>query len=38
MSYKFEKIEKRDPLKQLEAGKSSVEYLLSDLLNETKGF
>ena len=38
MSYKFEKIEKRDPIKQLKASKSSMGYLLSDHLNETKGF
>ena len=38
MSYKVEQIEKRDPIKQLEASKSSMKYLLSDLLNETKGF
>ena len=32
MSYKVELVEKKDPIKQLEASKSS------DLLNETKGF
>ena len=31
-------IEKKDPMKQLEASKSSIKDLLSDLLNETKGF
>ena len=29
---------KKDPNKQLEASKSSIEDLFSDLLNETKGF
>ena len=29
---------KKDPIKQLEASKSSIEDLFSDLLNETKGF
>ena len=29
---------KKDPLVQLEASKSSITDLLSDLLNETKGF
>ena len=38
MSYKVEIIEKKDPIKQLEASKSSIKDLLSDLLNETKGF
>ena len=38
MSYKIETIEKRDPIKQLEASKSSIKDLFSDLLNETKGF
>ena len=38
MSYKIETIEKRDPIKQLEASKSSINDLFSDLLNETKGF
>ena len=31
-------IEKKDPIKQLEASKSSIKDLLSDLLNEVKGF
>ena len=31
-------IEKKDPIKQLEASKSSIKDLFSDLLNETKGF
>ena len=38
MIYKLEIIQKKDPIKQLEASKSSTKDLLSDLLNETKGF
>ena len=38
MSYKVEKIEKKDPIKQLEASKSSIKDSFSDLLNKTKGF
>ena len=38
MSYKVEIIEQKDPIKQLEASKSSNKDLFSDLLNETKGF
>ena len=38
MSYKVEIIEKKDPIKQLQASKSSITNLFSDLLNETKGF
>ena len=38
MSYKVKAIEKRDPIKQLEASKSSIRDLFSDLLNETRGF
>ena len=38
MSDKVEIIEKKDPTVQLEASKSSIEDLLNDLLNETKGF
>ena len=38
MSYKVEIVAKKDPIKQLEASKSSIKYLFSDLLNETKGF
>ena len=38
MGYKVEKIEKNDPIKQLEAGKSRIKDLFSDLSNETKGF
>ena len=38
MSYKVETIEKKHPIKQLEASKSSVKDMFSDLLNETKDF
>ena len=38
MSYKVEIIEREDPINQLEASKSSIKDLFSDLLNETKGF
>ena len=38
MSYKIEIIEKKDPIVQLEASKSSIKNLLNDLLNELKGF
>ena len=38
MLYKVEIIEKRDPIVQLEASKSNIKGLLSDLLNKTKGF
>ena len=38
MSYKVEITERKDPIVQLEASKSSVQDLFSDLLNETKGF
>ena len=38
MSYKVEIIEKKDPIKRLEASKSSIKDLFSDLLHETKGF
>ena len=38
MSYKVEIIEKKDPIKKLEASKSSIGDLFSDLLNEAKGF
>ena len=38
MSYKVEIIEKKDPIVQLQASKSSIKDLLNDLLNETKGF
>ena len=36
MSYKVEVTEKKDPIKQLEASKSSIKDLFSDLLNEEK--
>ena len=35
-SYKIEKIDLKDPLTQLQAGKSSIEDLFKDLLNEMK--
>ena len=38
MSYAVEIIERKDPIVQLEASKSSIKNLFSDLLNETKGF
>ena len=38
MSYKVKLVEKEDPIKQLEASKLSIKDLLSDILNETKGF
>ena len=40
MSYKveIEIIERKDPIVQLEASKSSIKDLFNDLLNETKGF
>ena len=38
ISYKVEKREKKDPIKQSEARKSSIKDLFSDLLNEAKGF
>ena len=38
MSYKVEIIEKKDPIVQLEASKSSIKDLFNDLLNDTKGF
>ena len=38
MSYKVAAIEKKDPIQQLEASKSSIKDIFSDLLNETKGF
>ena len=38
MLYKVEIIEKKDPIVQLEASKSSIKDLFSNLLNETKGF
>ena len=38
MSYKVEIVERKNPIVQLEASKSSIKELFSDLLNETKGF
>ena len=38
LSYKVEIIERKDPINQLKANKSSIKDLFSDLLNETKGF
>ena len=38
MSYKVKLVEKKDPIEQLEASKSSIKDLFSDLLNETTGF
>ena len=39
MSFKVEIIERKDPISQLEASKSSISNLmLKNLLNETKGF
>ena len=38
MSYKVELVEIKDPIKKLEATKSSIKDLLSDLLHEKKGF
>ena len=37
MGYKVKIIERKDPILQLEASKSSIKDLFSDLLNETKG-
>ena len=38
ISYKVDIIEKKDPIKQLEASKPSIKDLFSNLLNEAKGF
>ena len=38
MSYEVEIIERKDPISQLEASKSSIKDMFSELLNETKGF
>ena len=38
MSYKVEIIERKHPIVQLEASKSSIKDLFSNILNETKGF
>ena len=37
ISYKNKLVEKKDPINQLEASKSSIKDFFSDLLNETKG-
>ena len=37
MGYKVKIIEKKVPIKQLEASESSIKDLFSDLLNEMKG-
>ena len=38
MSYKVQIVEQKVPIVQLEASKSNIKDLFSDLLNETKGF
>ena len=38
MSCKVKIVDKKDPIVQLEASKSSIKIFFSDLLNETKGF
>ena len=38
MSFKVEIIERKDPINQLMASKSTIKDLFSDLLNETRGF
>ena len=38
MSYRVELVEKKDPLIQLEASKTSIKDLFNDLFDETKGF
>ena len=38
ISYKVESVDKKDPIKQSEASKSSCKDLFNDPLNETKGF
>ena len=38
MSYKVKLVEKKYPIKQLEASKSSIKDLLNDLLDKPKGF
>ena len=37
MGYKVKIIERKDPILQLEASKSCIKDLFSDLLNKTKG-
>ena len=38
MSYKVEIIERKDPIVQLEASKSSIKGFFNAFLNKTKGF
>ena len=38
MGYKVELVEKKDPFKLLEASKSSIKDLFSDILNKRKRF
>ena len=38
LSYKVKTVERKDPISQLEASKSSIKDLFNDILNETKGF
>ena len=38
MSYKVQIVERKDPIVQLKASKSSIKNLFNDILNETKGF
>ena len=38
MSFKVEIIERKDPINQLKASKSTIKDLFSDLLNETRSF
>ena len=38
MSYKVEIVERKNPIVQLEASKSSIKDFFSDFLNKTKGF
>ena len=38
MSYKVQIVERKDPIVYLKASKVSIKNLLSNLLNETKGF
>ena len=38
MSYKVEIVERKEPIAQLKASKSSIKDLFSDILNETKDF
>ena len=38
MSYKVELVDKKDPIEQSEASKSSIKDLFNDFLNEIKSF